>query len=289
MGKQKFKRLALYEKSLLRNRMTISVLQLCVLCFTLLPFDLVTSLVGVTYAGSDSENSVASVSDSPALPIDPNSGLQRKLWHADISATPEQEDETSKIELRRMMELVQSVTFEPKKENAEPDTIPVKIQPMVPNEPAVIKPAPVKVVKIQKRPEPRKKLPYEPISETTLQMLRDLAKNPEKVKNPFELGETLFLSGNLQEAAVFYTEALSRTEPNDIDPAGNRAWLLFQAGNSLRESDMKAARIMYTQLLTEYPDSTWVQIAKAQVQLIDWYMIDEPKKLIAELERYDGK
>ncbi len=116
-------------------------------------------------------------------------------------------------------------------------------------------------------------------------MLRDLSKHPEKVDNPFELGETLFLSGNLKEAAVFYTEALDRTEPNDVDPSGNRAWMLIQAGNCLRNSDRPAAAKMYALLLTEYPNSPWALMAQTQAQLIDWYLRAEPAKLIAEKEQ----
>ena len=102
--------------------------------------------------------------------------------------------------------------------------------------------------------------------------------------SPFELAETLFLSGNPDEAAVFYTEALVRTEPNDVGSSLDRAWMLFQTGNCLRGADLPAATKMYTQLLTEYPTSPWADIARVQVTLIDWYLKDEPHKLIVSAE-----
>ncbi|UCF16469.1 MAG: hypothetical protein JSW59_03230 [Phycisphaerales bacterium] len=260
-----------------------------VLCLTLLPLRLVTSLVGVASAGSASGIAPGSVRSIPAIGIDPNSPLQRQLWRAEIGAAQNRPDETSKNELSRMIERIRSVTFEPKNKVVEPVVLPVKVPPTEPIEPPADATADTKGAEKQEQAAQKPKLPYEPISEKTLQMLRDLSKHPEKVDDPFELGETLFLSRNLAEAAVFYTEALNRTEPNDVDPVGNRAWMLFQAGNCLRNSDMPTAAKMYTLLLTEYPNSTWSQMAQAQVKLIDWYLRDEPQKLIAERKQTSGK
>ena len=120
-------------------------------------------------------------------------------------------------------------------------------------------------------------------------MLRDLSRDPEKVDSPFDLAETLFLSGNMKEAAVFYTESLARTEPNDVGSSRDRAWVLYQTGNSLRKIDPPVATEMYTRLLTEYPDSPWADIAAAQVKLIDWYLKDEPHKLVVNTEEADEK
>ncbi len=64
----------------------------------------------------------------------------------------------------------------------------------------------------------------------------------------------------------------------------DRAWILFQIGNCLRKDDLPAAAKMYQQLLTEYPNSPWVDLAKAQSNLIAWYLKDEPVKLIAEVK-----
>ena len=258
-------------------------------CFMLVPLHLVTSLVGVACAGSVSESTAELAESISVIPIDPNSPQQRQLWSAEISAAERRADETSKNELSRMIEMIRSVTFEPNKKVDEPTDMFAKVRPAEPYEPPVDTTADAKEEEKQKPMAPKPRLPFEPISEQTLQVLRAMSKNPENVDDPFELGETLFLSGNLQEAAVFYIEALNRTEPNDVDPAGNRAWILFQAGNSLRNSDMQTAMKMYTLLLTEYPDSIWAQVGQAQVQFLDWYLKNEPRKLVAEKEQTGGK
>jgi tetratricopeptide (TPR) repeat protein len=251
----------------------------------LLPLRLLTSLVGVAYAGSASETSPELAESVSAISIDPNSTQQLQLWRAEIGAAESRADEKSKNELSRMIERVRSVTFQPKKKTVEPESAPVKVRPKKPPEPPADAAKEIEEEEEKQRTTPKPTLPYDPISDKTMQMLKNLSKHPEKVDNPFELGETLFLSGNLEDAAVFYIEALNRTEPNDVDPAGNRAWILFQAGNSLRNSHLQKASKMYKLLLTEYPDSVWTQVAKAQMQLIDWYMRDEPQELILEMEQ----
>lgn len=259
------------------------------ICFTILPLHLVTSLVGIVSADSTSETSLELAESISVIPIDPNSPQQRQLWRAEIGAAESRADQKSKNELRRMIERIRSVTFEPKKIIVEPKPSLIKVRPIKPVEPPTDTSADVKENEEQEKLTQKPKLPYEPVSDHTLQMLKELSESPEKVDNPFELGETLFLSGNLKEAAVFYAEALNRTEPNDVDRSGNRAWILFQVGNSLRNIDMQTAVKMYTQLLTEYPNSTWAQVAQAQVQLIDWYIRDEPQKIIAERNPTGGR
>ncbi|MHC4168287.1 MAG: tetratricopeptide repeat protein [Planctomycetota bacterium] len=259
----------------------------CILCFTFMPLLLLASLVGIASASSTSETASEVAQSGSAITVDPSSPQQRELWQAKITVAQTPEDDTSKNELRYMIDKIRSVTFEPPRQAAGPVIVPIEVQSAEPAE----RPAEVTtdVKDKPKRGEPKPKLPYEPITEETLQMLRNLSKDPEKVGNPFELGETLFLSGNLEEAAVFYTEALRRTEPNDVDPSGNRAWMLLQTGNCLRNSDRPEAAKMYALLLTEYPNSPWAYMAQAQAQLIDWYLRDEPYKLIAEREQTGGQ
>jgi hypothetical protein len=254
---------------------------LCVLCLTFLPLLLLTSLMGIASANSAAESGIEPAPSGLVVVTDPNNLPQRALWRADISIAKDRGDEKSKSELMRMIEQVRSVSFTP--ENRVVESVVV-----VPVESSVVEPKEAlpdaEVASELERDVRKPRLAYEPISESTLQVLRDLAKEPEKVDNPFELGETLFLSGNEKEAAVFYTEALGRTEPNDISLSRDRAWVLFQTGNCLRNSDLPVAMKMYTQLITEYANSPWADMAIAQVKVLDWYLKDEPYKLVVNVE-----
>jgi TolA-binding protein len=96
------------------------------------------------------------------------------------------------------------------------------------------------------------------------------------------LAEILFNSNHLKEAAKCYQQALDRITANETDRFADKEWLLFQIGNCLRNTDRQAAMQIYSQLIAEYPDSPWVDLANAKSKLIDWYLKDKPDALIKE-------
>ncbi|MHC4726002.1 MAG: tetratricopeptide repeat protein, partial [Planctomycetota bacterium] len=123
------------------------------------------------------------------------------------------------------------------------------------------------------------------LAKQTVKIFKDLSQNPGSLSNPFELGETLFLSGYLKEAAICYQEALKRKRLSDVDSAQDRAWILFQIGNCLRNEDRPEAIKSYEKLIIEYPNSTWREFAETRRKLLDWYVKEEPHKLINERKR----
>ena len=63
-----------------------------------------------------------------------------------------------------------------------------------------------------------------------------------------------------------------------VDPSydADRAWILFQLGNCLRETDSAKAQEAYMKLVSEYPDSPWTELAKAHGRLLTWYQKSRP-------------
>ena len=210
---------------------------------------------------------------------DPNSHLKRRLWLAEFNMTEGEKDKITKNELRRKIEQIRSVNFGLQNEAFEPAIVPDVVPVDEPDE-AVSEDA-----EEQHKKEEEPGLTYGLVTNKTLQTIRNLSKNPGSLNNPFELGETLFLSGYLKEAAIFYREALKRKSPDDPGSARDRAWILFQIGNCLRNDDQPEAIKMYGQLITEYPNSPWKELADARRALLDWYVKDEPRKLINERKR----
>jgi tetratricopeptide (TPR) repeat protein len=207
-----------------------------------------------------------------------NSELGRELWRARVGVVEAKRDQTSKNKLKQLIEQVRSVEFEPQKQSPEPITA---IEPMPttkPNETLNVTDAPNK----PPEKETESKLPYRTISNKTLRIVESLSQHPDQLENPFELGEVLFLSENVKEAAILYQEALNRKSADDARSAEDRAWLLFQIGNCLRNDDPLTAKKMYRQLITQYPDSQWTDLAKAQDKLIDWYQKDKPRTLVGD-------
>ena len=214
-----------------------------------------------------------------AIPPNMNTQHGRQLWQAGISVYYGKKDNRSKEELKRLIELIRSIEFKPKKKSPEP---------VITIEPVETKVEPNEIpFEVDVKEEPDKtviesELTSEPITNQTLQMLLKAAQDPNQLDNPFELGETLYFSGHLREAAVFYQEALNRTGTENDNVGPNRAWTLFQLANCLRESDLPAAKKIYVQLITEYPESLWLDMAKARAKVIDWFLKDKPQTLITE-------
>ncbi len=208
-------------------------------------------------------------------PPDPNNDFIRQLWRAELSVAKDEKDKGTKNELKRIIEQIRSIKFESRKEIFGPVIVPEAVRIDEPNEA-------VSETKEQEKNQIEPKLPYEPITDKTLQLLKNLSQHLDNLRNSFELGETLFLSGNLKEAAIFYGEALKRKSPDDVGPAQDRDWILFQIGNCLRNDDPPTAIKMYGQLIIEHPNSPWKELAEARRKLLDWYQKDEPHKLIAE-------
>ena len=250
-------------------------------CFTFLSFRLLTSLTGIAYANSAVEKDRELSQSSVITSKDPNNIHGLELRRADISIAKGQIDTKSRNQLKQMIEQIRSIEFKPQQQAPEPVIVPEKAPVIEPNE--TVPDVPVQKEKAKQEVKPR--LPYEPITDETLQMLINLAQEPEKLDNPLELGEIVFVNGNVKEASMFYLEALKRKDPNDVSVSRDRAWILFQIGNCLRNDDLPTAAKMYQQLLTEYPNSPWAGLATAQSNLIAWYSKDEPAKLIAEVKR----
>jgi hypothetical protein len=120
------------------------------------------------------------------------------------------------------------------------------------------------------------------LTDQTMQVINNLLPHPEQVRNPFEIAELLFACGRSKEAAVFYQQALSKIRPDDPQAAENKAWLLFQIGNCLREDNPLSAKDMYMKLISEFPTSPWTDIAKIRGRLISWNEKYDLKKLLSE-------
>jgi tetratricopeptide (TPR) repeat protein len=226
-------------------------------------------------AGKSPQNSLPS---SPKL----SSQVAQRLWKSRVSLPENPKEAKAKNELKHLIEQLRSVRLEPNKQTPEHIIAVEPVSKMEPNEALPATEMPKRPVTEDGRPKPDRRPPYEPVSDQTLQVLENLSQHPDQLRNPSDLAEVLFLSGHLKQAAVFYQQALRRIPLDDADSAQDRAWILFQTGNCLRDDDLTNAGKMYRQLITEYPNSPWINLAKARLNIIDWYQKSKPQTLIAE-------
>ena len=257
-----------------------------VLCFTFVPLDLLLSFSGAAFANTATHILEAVPQKNPGAVRDPNSSLRQQLVEEEIRVVESKEDIEKQDTLKQMIEQVRSMQFgQEQKPAASPSAVPLKPPAIDPN---------ATTLDIQPRIENPKldfepRLPAERVTDQTLEKLKTLAEQPGNVGDPLSLGEILFCGGSLEAAAKFYGEALKRIDPNDPNASENKPWILFQIGNCLRESDRAAAAKIYAQLLSEYPQSPWTEMGKAESKIIEWYLRDEPQKLVEEPKQPAGK
>jgi len=226
------------------------------------------SLLSRAAAPNDRDNTDTDISDV----------LARRLWQSRMSAPDPEEDADTRRALQSLIARVQSMQF------PGSDMEPTFSAPAAPT--ASVEQATLNTV-VDTTPEVRTPLASAatgtnealPLLEpTTLERLERLLQDPNQVNDPLEMAELLFLSGRTTEAAVFYEKALTQLAPNDPGQSEDRAWILFQLGNCLRETDMGKARDSYMKLISQYPNCPWTELAKAHGRLITWYQGANPQQ-----------
>ena len=250
---------------------TVLLFSFCVFCFS----------ASLGYAETSPKQLSAQVDKKPSnllIAKSPSTYLGRQLWQARISAFKDEKLSQSKNELRQIIRQIDSIEFKPQDQTPEPLIVVEPIQKAEPNEIS-------SDTEMSQEQEPNKierKLPYEQVTDQTLKVFKSLSQLPDQLHNPSALADILFNSHCLREAATCYQEALNRMSTNETDQSQNKAWPLFQIGNCLRNIDRPAAMQMYKQLIMEYPNSPWADLAKAESDLINWYLKDKPNTLINE-------
>ena len=92
-----------------------------------------------------------------------------------------------------------------------------------------------------------------------------------------KLADLLYANNQPEAAAVFYQIALTEIKAENLtDPA----WVNLQLGNCLRTSDRARASEQYRAVVMQYPDSPWAKLARVQEDLVNWWILNKPGKLV---------
>jgi len=217
---------------------------------------------------------------NPPASLRPHGNLTERLWQSRMAAPDPNEDIETRRALAQLIRQIRSVQFDPTEPSPAFDVPTESYEPDEFDAPEPLPEEPWKIATEAARISA-------PTAETTLpahtaEALKRLVQNPDHIQEPLELAELLFLSARRTEAAVLYQKALDRVDMNAATAHEDRAWILFQLGNCLRETDMIRARDMYVKLIAEYPESPWTELAKAHGRLITWYQKARPGQLLNE-------
>jgi tetratricopeptide (TPR) repeat protein len=222
--------------------------------------------------------------------------LERQLSESRISPPAQSPENSKSNELRQIIEQVRSVKFETSHgELVHPELV-EGVEPQQPARQSVdtspaVTPQPTTSDSSAKTEPQLPALPTQPqptgesTSDHTLQIVEGLLKDPNQISNPFELAEILFRSGRMTPAGLCYKQALKAMPTDDPNLGTERAWILFQIGNCLKDEDPNTARESYAELIRTHPDSPWAEIARVRHGLIEWYQQERPVELIRQLNR----
>ncbi len=205
--------------------------------------------------------------------------LAREMWSSRIAAPQAGDDAQTSLALKRLIRQVRVLTVNgkgPAPLSAPTAETPAQAEaptPMITNVQSVEPAPPEPVASAAPQTTPG-------LSPKTQKTLESLRKNAGRVRDPLEVAELLFLSGRPAEAVPFYEESLRRTSAGGPASGADRAWILFQLGNCLRETDATKAQDAYMKLIAEYPNSPWTEMARASGRLLTWYQSTRPDQLV---------
>ncbi len=205
--------------------------------------------------------------------------LTRRLWESRISIPDPNEDADTKEDLKNLIEQIRSLKLE-RNEVTPSFSAPTDVTARTESNRGNRVTGSQTAAPTRPTPTTSEVRPGQSVSTATREKLDERLQHPDRVRNPLEVAELLFLSGYLVEAIPFYEKALAQTAPKDPITSRDRGWILFQLGNCLRETDMAKARDAYLKLIAEYPDSPWTELAKAHGRLITWYLAAKPEQLM---------
>ena len=107
----------------------------------------------------------------------------------------------------------------------------------------------------------------------------------EKLLDAAGAADTLYQAGQYEAALAIY-QRLSDHPPAGVESrkGASRDWLLFQLANcNVRLGRYEEAVKLYQQLITSFPDSPWVAVAKVQCALAGWHQAEKPADLFKQV------
>ncbi len=113
------------------------------------------------------------------------------------------------------------------------------------------------------------------------ELLAMLRKMPaDMVSDPIALGDALYLTGNHEEALIFFALAGETELPEE-----DAAWVLLQMAHCQVITDPAEAANTYSKFQSTYPDSPLVGVARIRGEMLQWRQENKPERLIQSISQ----
>jgi tetratricopeptide (TPR) repeat protein len=209
--------------------------------------------------------------------------VTRKLWLSRVSAPEPTDNAQTQIALDELVRKIRSVKFQAKEQ--QPPATPTFAMPEPVTNHLETAPTQERISEQTASPVPAASAaPGGSLPAEATEALKHVLADPNQAGDPQELAELLYLTGKLAEAAVLYQKALDLTADNEPATRADRAWMLLQLGNCLRDTDPARAKDAYATVIAEHADCPWVELARAHNQLVTWYEQVQPRQWVGVQE-----
>ena len=219
--------------------------------------------------------------NGPAEPTSSTRHAMRKLWRSGIQALPLGK---ATVDLRQKIQQMERIKARVRQRKRPQKLI---VSPPVGDPPTTApastrqatRPAPTSRATSQPSITKPPRARFVPVPATrpaeALALGRLKKVPPEAVVDAVSLADAVFLSGHLEEAAVFYELAWKQATEDET-----KAWVVFQLANCRKDSDPTAGHTFYGRVISEYPNSPWSGPAQALDRLLAWRQTHKPQVLL---------
>jgi tetratricopeptide (TPR) repeat protein len=207
---------------------------------------------------------------------------KNKLLKTSISSITTSSDSANKQLLSGLVKQISSMKLRPRPKEPEPESQPQdESKESISDTKEAAEPTGTKPVQVR---ENRQQQLIQTLNPEIVQRLELIIEQSGTTNEPQLLADMLYQTGYYELAAYFYELAISRDAKADVDDA-DKAWLMMQKAVCLSDSDPQQALQIYKNLVSQYPASLWVELAKSQETLINWLETQQPENLIEQCRK----
>lgn len=203
-----------------------------------------------------------------------------ELLKTNISSVTAQSDSLNKQKLTRLIEQISSMKMRPKPKETQSQPQPQDELKESISDVNEARPTNPELIQAQEK----RRQSTQTLNPEIVQRLEQIIEKSGKTSEPQLLADMLYQTGNYELAAYFYELAISRDAEAQADEADN-AWLMMQKAVCLDKTNPQQALQVYKSLISQYPASPWMELAKNRQSLVGWLEAQQPEKLIEQCRR----
>ncbi len=233
------------------------------------------------FSTTDSQASSKEEYTEPTQPAPEQRQLTQKdeLLKTSISSVTDNPNNQTRQTLGHLIEQISSMKIRPKTKEPQPES-----QPKVDEKEPINNAKQANKSTETETPaetEARQQPSTHTLNPEIVQKLERIIEQSAIINEPQLLADMLYQTGYYELAAYFYELAISHDTKKQMDDL-NKSWLMMQKAVCLSNSNPQQALQIYKGLISQYPASPWVELAKNNEGLIDWLEAQQPKKLIEQ-------